>query len=222
MKKNLAALIIIFIAGFALGWLMSWWLPSNVKILGRTGGVTGGQNIAGVELYNLRGQVSSVDGQNIKFEVKQLRDRAVVAVTKTAQVEPSTALYLITPKTSPEAGDEYIKQLTALKDKLKQAALAKNIKQATAIQEEIKALSLAHSAAISKQAGELNAKINALPADSAERREAERAYLELTSAFKYSIITLADIKTGDAIQAWSNDDLRTKDKFVATKVEIKR
>lgn len=222
MKKNLVALIIIFIAGFVLGLLVSWWLPSNIKTLGRTGSGLARPNIAGTAVNNLRGQVSSVDGKNIRFEVKQLSDRAVVAITKMAQVAPSTALYLLSPKTAADSGDEYVKQLADLRNQLKQAALARNIKEAAATREKIMALSAANAVARDKQAGELNAKINSLPADSAERQEAERAYLELTSAFKYTIITPADIKSGDLIQAWSNDDLRDKNKFTATRIEIKR
>ena len=113
-------------------------------------------------------------------------------------------------------------KINELRAQLKTAAQTKNTKQQATIREELKAAILAKNAALGEQAKALQAKINSLPTESPERLEAERAYLELTSTFKYSKITVADIKSGDVIKVWSKDALNDKTVVVASKIEIRR
>lgn len=222
MPKNLINFLIILVVGLAIGLIVGWFAPEGLKTGNWFNSGSPDRDIIVDAVHSLRGRVSAVKDQTIKFDVRELARGEAATAGKTAQIEPSTALYLLSPKTAAEADEEYLKKVLEVKSRLKQAAQAQETDKVIALREELSALSLTASDARDRQAEDLNVKINSLPADSAERREAERAYLELTSAFKYSIITPTDIKTGDAIQVWSDEDLRDQDKFVATRIEIKR
>ena len=222
MKKGLANLIIVFIAGALVGLIIGWYLPHKPKIINQSKGGIVNKNTISAIVRSLSGQVESVNAESLKFSTRQLSTEGSVTMTKVAKIDTATALYLVTPKTAVESQDEYQKQITDLRNKLKIAASTKDTKEIARITKELQALTLASNAEKNKQASELNAKINALPVGSAERFDAELAYLNLTSAFKYSKISLSDIKTGDAIQVWAKDDLSAKDSFTATKIEIKR
>lgn len=223
MKKGFLNLLLIFILGLAVGLAIGWfWLRPVQPTASRLSGEPANSGLSGI-VHNLRGQVVAVTGQNIKFSMQELKDRQVKAVEKTAQISSATVLYLLTPKIIADSGTEtYQKKLAELKSQLNKAALAKDTKKIIAFKEEIIALTKATGADRDRQAEALNAKINALPADSAEWQAAEQTLLELTSAFKYSKITLAEIKSGDAIEVWSQDDISNKNSFTATRIEIRR
>jgi len=222
MKKGLANLIIIFVAGAVVGLIIGFYLPHKPKIINQSREGIMNKNITGATVSNLLGQVESVSSQSIKFSTRQLSTEGPVSITKVAKIDNATAVYLLTPKTVEENKDTYQAKVADLRDKLRIASLARDTKKLASLKAELQALALANSAERAKLASDLNVKINSSPVGSAEYQEAELAYLNLTSAFKYSKISLADIKTGDAIQVWAKDDLSAKDSFTATKIEITR
>lgn len=222
MKKGLANLIIIFVAGALVGLIIGWYLPHKPQIINQSKGGILNRNMSGATVNNLLGQVESVSGQNIKFSTRQLSTEGPVSITKVAKINDATVIYLLTPKTATETEKTYQAKVTDLKNQLRIAGLAKDAKKLASLKAELQALALVNSAEKDKLASDLNVKINSSPAGSAEQQEAEMAYLNLTSAFKYSKISLQDIKTGDTIQVWAKDDLSAKDSFTATKIEIRR
>ncbi len=222
MKKSLVNFLVFFVAGLAVGLLLGWCLPHKTKSnqLARTSFFRQDQPERVID--NLQGKVSGVEKQVLKFDARISRDGEPVLATLTAQVTPATAIYLLTPKTNADLDPSYQKKIEEIKDKLKQAIQTKKTAQIASLTGELRTLALAKNTETNNQVKSLNEKMNSLPPESAEYQEAQRAYLELTSAFKYSQITLADIKNGDFVQVWSKEDLNDKDKFIATKVEIRR
>jgi hypothetical protein len=209
--------IIILVVVLLVGILIGWCLP-------RRGGVPKylSKNLVSRPTNNLRGLVTAVDKQSLKFSVKQPSNGQVATIIKTAEIDLATGIYSVSPRVASSTPDAYQEKLTDIRNQLKLAVQAKDAKRVTLLKDQLNAIAIAKSTDKNAQARALSEKLKSLPIGSLERQEAELAFLELTSAFKYTKITLAEIKSGETVQVWAKDDISTKDSFVATRIEIRR
>jgi hypothetical protein len=224
MKKSF--IVLIFLAGLAIGLGLGWILPKNLKTVGLTSltnRFNGSQSEETIKTDNLIGQVLEVKDKSLIFKTRVRSNGDLLIASKEAKVNDQTAIYALTPKIQEEYYNaEYTKKIDQLKESFRVATEKKNVASAKKIMEQIRALMAEAATAKSVEVQALEQKLAGLTDGSTEKQDLIIKLAELNSNFKYSRIKLSDIKVDASVQVWSDEDLTNSDKFVATKIEVKQ